>query len=617
MIIDVQAVEHNSYDNDNSLDFTWDAASGEVDHYNVYVSTNGNDYVLDGTTSENSYTVTGSDGHDYKVKVEAVDAVGNIGPMSLESDLVNCDTCPPESVNDLQAKISSNDILFEWTASQGAVSYNIYRDKEPDFVPDLTGGSNQITKNISDEDTETAKIEWTDSVDDINSSYFYAITAVDAAGNESKISNKAGIESINCLSIVSTSNTTVQLNITDATGITGGDIFLEYDSDLLTVEEVRNTQLTSEMNLFVDKQVPGKIIISLAGTDTIPSGSGALVEMLMTTSQDTDEIENLFKLSSDTKIYDNSGSVIPINLKNKARVMRKGDINGDGEILSNDAILALQISVGEITPTSSQKYVADMNDDGIIESNDAILILENTEISAPSIHSVVAFNNTVTVMMEEVHGISNESVTVPIKVNSIRGIAGGDICINYDSSVLRAVDVISNSSLLLEGRTTEPGIVKIAFANTSRLNNQKLAEVKFDIIADDVSNLTFKSAKFYQSNAVLVNSNQIDGYFSSWAIPPEHSLLMQNYPNPFNPETWIPYQLKKGNEVKINIYNLSGQLLRELNLGYKSAGVYISRDRAAYWDGRNKFGIPVASGVYFYKIKAGNFNAIRKLVVLK
>ena len=91
--------------------------------------------------------------------------------------------------------------------------------------------------------------------------------------------------------------------------------------------------------------------------------------------------------------------------------------------------------------------------------------------------------------------------------------------------------------------------------------------------------------------------------------------LYQNYPSPFNPETWIPYQLEEDVDVNVSIRNLSGQLVRELNLGYKTAGVYIDRTEAAYWDGANEVGEEVASDVYFYTIQAGDFTATKKMVV--
>ena len=98
---------------------------------------------------------------------------------------------------------------------------------------------------------------------------------------------------------------------------------------------------------------------------------------------------------------------------------------------------------------------------------------------------------------------------------------------------------------------------------------------------------------------------------------PEKTSLLANYPNPFNPETWIPYQLMKGSEVSITIYDVRGRMVRHLELGYQPAGVYQRKSRAAYWDGRNTLGEPVASGIYFYTLTAGDFTATRKLLVRK
>ncbi len=100
------------------------------------------------------------------------------------------------------------------------------------------------------------------------------------------------------------------------------------------------------------------------------------------------------------------------------------------------------------------------------------------------------------------------------------------------------------------------------------------------------------------------------------AIPKE-TVLLVNYPNPFNPETWIPYDLAEGSDVEIHIYNVEGESVRRLSLGFQSAGTYRTRSRAAYWDGRNAVGEPVASGVYFYTLQAGHIKATRQMVILK
>ena len=101
------------------------------------------------------------------------------------------------------------------------------------------------------------------------------------------------------------------------------------------------------------------------------------------------------------------------------------------------------------------------------------------------------------------------------------------------------------------------------------------------------------------------------------SMVPKETLLLANYPNPFNPETWIPYQLSKPAAVKLTIYDIQGQVVRALDLGHQRAGMYQTRSRAAYWDGKNAFGEPVASGVYFYTLTAGDFSATRKMLIRK
>ncbi len=100
-------------------------------------------------------------------------------------------------------------------------------------------------------------------------------------------------------------------------------------------------------------------------------------------------------------------------------------------------------------------------------------------------------------------------------------------------------------------------------------------------------------------------------------VQPKDTLLAQNFPNPFNPETWIPYQLSKSTEVTLQIYDISGRLVRTLDLGWKPTGSYMTQSSAAYWDGRNSVGERVASGPYFYTLQTRDFAATRRMVILK
>ena len=104
-------------------------------------------------------------------------------------------------------------------------------------------------------------------------------------------------------------------------------------------------------------------------------------------------------------------------------------------------------------------------------------------------------------------------------------------------------------------------------------------------------------------------------------ILPQSICLYPNYPNPFNPETWIPFQLPQSAQVIINIYNTAGVRIRQLNLGMRSAGYYLTKDQAAYWDGKNKKGEKLPSGLYYYQLYTTNPQSttvpLRSMIIVK
>ncbi|MBT5531508.1 hypothetical protein HOK31_00520, partial [Candidatus Poribacteria bacterium] len=99
---------------------------------------------------------------------------------------------------------------------------------------------------------------------------------------------------------------------------------------------------------------------------------------------------------------------------------------------------------------------------------------------------------------------------------------------------------------------------------------------------------------------------------------PTTTAVLPNYPNPFNPETWIPFTLTTASEATVRIYDVSGTVVRMLDLGRRAAGHYVSRADAAHWDGRNAAGEVVGSGVYFYEFVAGEARpTVRRMVIRK
>jgi hypothetical protein len=93
---------------------------------------------------------------------------------------------------------------------------------------------------------------------------------------------------------------------------------------------------------------------------------------------------------------------------------------------------------------------------------------------------------------------------------------------------------------------------------------------------------------------------------------PTEFALFQNHPNPFNAGTMIEYSLPVPSEIEMRIYNIQGRLVREFNANHRTSGYY-----SVYWDGRDRGGHPVASGIYFYQLKTSAFIKSLKAILLK
>jgi len=162
---------------------------------------------------------------------------------------------------------------------------------------------------------------------------------------------------------------------------------------------------------------------------------------------------------------------------------------------------------------------------------------------------------------------------------------------------------------------SKSGYFALASADLSRKSIIQTGD-KLEIIARDASG-NMVSRVVRTIDADNIGKAYLNVSLRLGDIIPSKTALLQNYPNPFNPETWIPFALAEDSLVTVNIYDANGNLVRRFDIGKRGAGVYTSRDRALYWDGRNNVGERVASGIYFYQLRAGDFSALQKLVITK
>lgn len=167
----------------------------------------------------------------------------------------------------------------------------------------------------------------------------------------------------------------------------------------------------------------------------------------------------------------------------------------------------------------------------------------------------------------------------------------------------------------ISGRLTKDGKYSVVFVNTTNRSVARAGDL-LRVSVDDPDDKFGTELIEHRVTEEDIRNGVITLDPTLFKIP-EHAILLQNYPNPFNPETWIPFLLREPADIEIKIYDVTGHLVRTLHIGQRNAGIYIDRDRAVYWNGRNNKGEKVSSGVYFYQFTADDFSATKRLTVLK
>ena len=220
-----------------------------------------------------------------------------------------------------------------------------------------------------------------------------------------------------------------------------------------------------------------------------------------------------------------------------------------------------------------------------------------------------------------------EHFTVHINITGGEAIAGYQFTMAFDPTVFRYVSA-GDANYFPSGAHTVPlegeqdiTLVAAALKGTAIETDGTLATLTFEVLKPNpFSSVHLTDVILADADATAMDvrfRGEQGGTEPGPLTPPEQTAMLPNYPNPFNPETWIPYQLAAPAEVTLTIFGSNGQLVQTLALGHKIAGVYQSKSRAAYWDGRNNFGERVASGLYFYTLTAGDFTATGKMLILK
>lgn len=218
---------------------------------------------------------------------------------------------------------------------------------------------------------------------------------------------------------------------------------------------------------------------------------------------------------------------------------------------------------------------------------------------------------------------------IPIMVGDVTGlgIISYQFTVSFDESVLDATGAttsgtISSSWGVPTVNTSIDDEITVVIYGTSAISGSGvLIYLIFDIPGSpgDSTNLAFDSFLFNEGNpSVSTSGGQFkikkttDVTVQKYPTISQHFSVSQNYPNPFNPETTIEYQIPKSAQVTIKIYNLMGQEIATLVNEDKFIGYF-----KIIWNGKDLYGHQVTSGVYIYQMRAGDFVARRKLILLR
>ena len=215
----------------------------------------------------------------------------------------------------------------------------------------------------------------------------------------------------------------------------------------------------------------------------------------------------------------------------------------------------------------------------------------------------------------------NTSCTMTINLENTGNLNMGVFRIKYDTEKFILGDVVATNRL--EGITVAShndevaGVYSIVVLNVEgrgiSSGSGAILNIPVQAVGDKFNGtgeISLIAAEFEQNVKSELNNQAM----ALKATLPKAFGLAQNFPNPFNPSTTISYDIPEGKEAQVvlNVYNMRGQLVRTLVDEVKSEGSY-----QVQWDGADNYGRRVSSGVYFYRIKAGDFSQTRKMVILK
>jgi hypothetical protein len=545
-------------------------------------------------------------------------------------------TSVPDNVIDAQDTNAINAALFK---QLGEVGYNTFADINRDSVVNATD-KNYAGANQTSNTGASGKIK------PVFPSFKQVIP--DGDNTQAKVSLSGLPEGE--IRVGQTFDVTVKVD--QAVAVRAYEVHLDYDAEKLAVENVVGNGSLFE---FYTSDMAGKVIengkLGLASaiigkTPYGASGEGSLATIRFRAINRGGEAD--LKLSNATLIdVENLGATpqvdatgLMVALSNEPAVYHDKDGNeirglilpeADNKVDFNDFLMLVKhfsTSAGE----DMFDLRADLNGDNAVNFADFLILSQDfNKIAvdastgrAGKVTPQVPGLNSKSEVSLKVDGAAKigENLVVNVDLSDAAALSGWGLTIGFDPEQYEFVEASAPEGDLLANagdqpvflvNTSESGKVSLANAvtgNGAATGSGVLAQLVFHPKGE------FEDTRFEVFNGVLFDPNRLENPATGAVLDvrpvPSEFALTQNYPNPFNPETTISYDLAAESAVRLEIYNVMGQLIRTLVSDVQPAGRY-----RVNWLGDDAGGRQVASGVYFYRIQADGFQSVKKLMLLK
>ncbi len=298
-------------------------------------------------------------------------------------------------------------------------------------------------------------------------------------------------------------------------------------------------------------------------------------------------------------------------------VFERGDVNASFSLEGLDVVRIVNIIV-RIPPAANafELLAGDFRIGGGIDIFDAVgVVLEIIGIPLKTLPPLAVLPSKVSLLGASLEG---GQALFPVSLDNSSPIYGVQMRITYDPSSMSLSDMMltdrSRNMDLAYNEVKEGEAIIVMYSTTIggiEPGSGSMLEIPFSLLndSDELKGITIEELILVDAAGLAALAEGITTEVNQ--IPDSYS-LSQNFPNPFNPETTIKFELPASGEVKLVIHSVIGQKIRTLVQGHRDAGRY-----SETWDGRDESGNRVSSGVYFYRIKAGDFVKVRKMLLLK